>query len=447
MSSALFHSVYASVVFVVCYVLITTERFNKTKIALAGATLMFFLPLINSDEVFYARDTGVNWDVLFLLLGMMIIVSVVRQTGAFEYVAIWSAKRSKGSPLRIMILLIIVTSLGTAVLDNVTTVLLIAPVTLLVCDRLAVNPAPFLVIEAIAANIAGAATLVGDPTSIIIGTGAHLSFIEFSANMGPAVLLVLVALIAVVPRLYPGFFVAEPDRIADVMSLNEREAIRNPRLLLQCGIVLTVVFAGFVLHRQIHMEPSLVAMAGAGALVVISGLEREFYLASVEWETLLFFAGLFVMVGALVKTGVINELAKIASHYAQGDAWKATLLILIISFTLGSFINNVPYAAAMTPIVAQFADSIPGHASSGVLWWALLLGTLLGGNLTPIGASANIVAVGIAKRAGHPVSFWDFTKRGATVTLISFVLSLGYLWLRYFHGVHVIGGLIAFIFA
>jgi Na+/H+ antiporter NhaD/arsenite permease-like protein len=446
-SSALFHSVYASVVFVVCYVLITTERFNKTMIALAGATLMFFLPLINSDEVFYARDTGVNWDVLFLLLGMMIIVSVVRQTGAFEYVAIWSAKRSKGSPLRIMILLIIVTALGTAVLDNVTTVLLIAPVTLLVCDRLAVNPAPFLVVEAIAANIAGAATLVGDPTSIIIGTGAHLSFIEFSANMGPAVLLVLCALILVVPRLYPGFFVAEPERIADVMSLNEKEAIRNPKLLLQCGIVLSVVFAGFVLHRQIHMEPSLVAMAGAGVLVVISGLEREFYLASVEWETLLFFAGLFVMVGALVKTGVINELAKIASHYAQGDAWKATLLILIISFTLGSFINNVPYAAAMTPIVAQFADSIPGHASNGVLWWALLLGTVLGGNLTPVGASANIVAVGIAKRAGHPVSFWDFTKRGAAVTLISFILSLGYLWLRYFDGLHVIGGPIASIFA
>ncbi len=206
MTSTLFHAIYASVVFVVCYVLITTERFNKTKVALAGAILMFFLPLISSEDVFYSRDTGVNWDVLFLLLGMMIIVSVVRQTGAFEYVAIWSAKRAKGSPLRIMILLILVTALGTAVLDNVTTVLLIAPVTLLVCDRLAVNPAPFLVIEAIAANIAGAATLVGDPTSIIIGTGAHLSFIEFSANMAPAVLLVLVALIAMLPWLYPGFF-------------------------------------------------------------------------------------------------------------------------------------------------------------------------------------------------------------------------------------------------
>ncbi|MGB7146813.1 ArsB/NhaD family transporter [Mycobacterium sp.] len=429
---SLFHAIYASTVFLVAYVLITTDRFSKTMVALAGATAMFFLPVINSDEVFYARDTGVNWDVLFLLLGMMIIVSVVRQTGAFEYVAIWSAKRAKGSPLRIMILLMIVTALGTAVLDNVTTVLLIAPVTLLVCERLAVNPAPFLIVEALTANIAGAATLVGDPTSIIIGTGARLSFITFTANMGPAVLIVFAALVALLPRLFPGFFIVDPDRVADVMALDEREAIRDRRLLIQCGIVLAAVFAGFVMHQAIHMEPSLVAMAGAGILVLISGLDREFYLSSVEWETLLFFAGLFIMVGALVRTGVINHLADLASHLARGDAWTATMLILSVSFTLGSFINNVPYAAAMTPIVAQFATSIPGHDGNGVLWWALLLGTVLGGNLTPIGASANVVAVGIAQRAGHPISFWDFTKRGAAVTAVSFVLSVGYLLLRYF---------------
>jgi Na+/H+ antiporter NhaD/arsenite permease-like protein len=429
---SVFHAVYAITVFVVAYVFIATERFNQTLVALFGATLMFFLPVINSDEVFYSRDTGVNWDVLFLLLGMMIIVSVVRQTGLFEYMAIWAAKRAKGSPRRIMILLIVVTALGTAVLDNVTTVLLIAPVTLLICDRLEINPAPFLIVEALAANIAGAATLVGDPTSIIIGTGAHLSFITFTANMGPAVLLVLVALVLLLPRMFPGFFTVDPDRVADVMSLNEKEAIRDRKLLIQCGIVLVLVFAGFVAHKQIHMEPSLVAMAGAGTLIVISGVGREFYLSSVEWESLLFFAGLFIMVGALVRTGVISNLAHAASHITHGDAWTATVLILSVSFTLGSFINNVPYAATMTPVVGQMAASIPGHASSGVLWWALLLGTVLGGNLTPVGASANIVAVGIAQRAGHPVSFWDFTRRGVVVTGISFALSLGYLWLRYF---------------
>jgi Na+/H+ antiporter NhaD/arsenite permease-like protein len=363
---------------------------------------------------------------------MMIIVSVVRQTGLFEYMAIWSAKRAKGSPLRIMILLILVTALGTAVLDNVTTVLLIAPVTLLVCDRLDVSPAPFLIVEALAANIAGAATLVGDPTSIIIGTGAQLSFITFTANMAPAVLIVLAVLLAMLPRLFPGFFTVDPDRVADVMTLNEREAIRNPRLLIQCGIVLVAVFAGFVMHRQIHMEPSLVAMAGAGVLVAMSGVSREVFLSSVDWESLLFFAGLFIMVGALVRTGVVKELADLASHLTGGDAWTATMLILTVSFTLGSFINNVPYAATMTPVVGHMAASLPAHTGSGVLWWALLLGTVLGGNLTPVGASANIVAVGIAQRAGHPISFWDFTRRGVVVTGVSFALSLGYLWLRYF---------------
>jgi Na+/H+ antiporter NhaD/arsenite permease-like protein len=427
-----FHAIYASVVFVVAYALITTERFNKTMVALGGAVAVFFLPVINSDEVFYSRETGIDWDVIFLLLGMMIIVSVVRQTGVFEYIAIVSAKRAKGSPLRIMILLVLVTAFGSAFLDNVTTVLLIAPVTLLVCERLGVSPAPFLIVESFAANIGGAATLVGDPTSIIIGTGARLSFISFLANMGPVVLIVLVALLALLPRLFPGFFNVDPDRVADVMALDESEAIRDRRLLIQCGIILVLVFAGFVVHKEIHMEPSLTAMAGAGILIVISGLSREFYLSSVEWETLLFFAGLFIMVGALVRTGVIENLAHAAIHATHGNEWVTTMLILGVSFLFSGFVNNVPYAATMTPIVAEFVESIHGSAHSDVLWWALIMGTVLGGNLTAIGASANVVVVGISERAGQPVKFWDFTRRGAVVTAVSFAISLGYLWVRYF---------------
>ena len=427
-----FHTIYASAVFVIAYALITTERFNKTMVALTGAVAVFFLPVINSDEVFYSRDTGIDWDVIFLLLGMMIIVSVVRQTGVFEYIAIWSAKKAKGSPLRIMIMLVLVTTIGSAFLDNVTTVLLIAPVTVLVADRLALSPAPFLVAESFASDIGGAATLVGDPTSIIIGTGAHLSFVSFLANMGPAVIIVLVALIALLPRLFRGFFVVEPERVADVMSLNEGEAIRNRKLLIQCGIVLVAVFAGFVVHHVIHMEPSLVAMTGAGILIIVSGLSRDFYLSSVEWETLLFFAGLFIMVGALVRTGVINNLAHAASHATGGNLWMTTMLILGVSFLFSGFVNNVPYAATMTPIVGEFVSSLHGPANHDVLWWALLLGTILGGNLTPIGSSANIVIVGIAERAGARVSFWDFTRRGVVVVALSFAISLGYLWLRYF---------------
>jgi Na+/H+ antiporter NhaD/arsenite permease-like protein len=427
-----FYGIYATVVFVVAYALITTERFNKTLVALGGAMAMFFLPVIDSHEVFYSEDTGIDWDVIFLLLGMMIIVSVVRQTGVFEYVAIWSAKRAKGSPLRIMILLLLVTALGSAFLDNVTTVLLIAPVTLLVCDRLEVNAAPFLIVEAFAANIGGTATLVGDPTTIIIGTGANLSFVSFLANMAPVVIIVLGALVALLRPLFPGAFTVHPERIADVMSLDEREAIRDHRLLLRCGIVLLVVFAGFVAHKQIHMEPSLVAMTGAGILIVISGLGREFYLSSVEWETLLFFAGLFIMVGALVKTGVIDKLAHLASHATGGGPWMTTLLILGVSFLFSGFVNNVPYAATMTPIVAQFTSSNPDLNPHGVLWWALILGTVLGGNLTAVGASANVVVIGIAERSGNPVAFWEFTRRGALVTATSAVIAVGYLWVRYF---------------
>jgi Na+/H+ antiporter NhaD/arsenite permease-like protein len=430
--SSTIYAAYAATVFVVAYALIATERLNKTLVALAGATAMFFLPVINSDEVFYSRESGVDWDVLFLLLGMMIIVSVVRHTGVFDYVAIWSAKRAKGSPLRIMILLVLVTALGSAFLDNVTTVLLIAPVTLLVCDRLAVNAVPFLIVEAFAANIGGAATLVGDPTTIIIGTGAGLSFITFLANMAPAVIIVLCCLVALLPRMFPNAFTVEPDRVADVMALDEHEAIHNRRLLIQCAIVLVAVFAGFVAHKQIHMEPSLVAMTGAGILILISGLSREFYLSSVEWETLLFFAGLFIMVGALVRTGVINELAHAASHATRGNLWVTTLLILMVSFLFSGFVNNVPYAATMTPIVAHFGSSMHAHTNNGVLWWALILGTVMGGNLTAVGASANIVVVGIAQRTGNPISFWEFTRKGAVVFAMSMALSVGYLWVRYF---------------
>jgi Na+/H+ antiporter NhaD/arsenite permease-like protein len=231
--------------------------------------------------------------------------------------------------------------------------------------------------------------------------------------------------------LFPGAFTVDDERIADVMSLDEREAIHDHRLLIQCAIVLVFVFAGFVAHKQIHMEPSLVAMTGAGMLIVISGLSRDFYLSAVEWETLLFFAGLFVMVGTLVKTGVIDKLAHAAIHATGGSPWGTTMLILGVSFLFSGFVNNVPYAATMTPIVGQFASSMHAFNSQGVLWWALIMGTVMGGNLTAVGASANVVVMGIAQRAGNPVSFGEFTRKGAVVTATSLVISIAYLWVRY----------------
>ena len=319
-------AITAITVFVVAYVLIASDRINKTFIALAGAAIVVAFGVVSSDDVFYSRETGIDWDVIFLLLGMMIIVSVLRQTGVFEYIAIWSAKRAKGSPLRIMILLVLVTALASALLDNVTTVLLVAPVTLLVCDRLAINAAPFLIAEVFASNIGGASTLVGDPPNIIIASRAGLTFNDFLIHMTPIVVIVMVVFIAMLPRLFRGSFDVDPERVADVMSLEEREAIRDPRLLVKCGVVLVAVFAAFISHSFLHIEPSVIALLGAGILILISRVERPDYLSSVEWETLLFFAGLFIMVGALVKTGVVGRVGPVGDRghrrerAADGDA-------------------------------------------------------------------------------------------------------------------------------
>ncbi len=438
-------SIIAITVFVAGYALIASDRVSKTRVALTCAAIMVGAGIVGSDDVFYSHEAGIDWDVIFLLLGMMIIVSVLRHTGVFEYVAIWAVKRANAAPLRIMILLVLVTALGSALLDNVTTVLLIAPVTLLVCDRLGVNSTPsllvcdrlgvnstpFLVAEVFASNVGGAATLVGDPPNIIIASRAGLTFNDFLIHMAPAVLVVMIALIGLLPWLL-GSVTAEPDRVADVLSLNEREAIHDRGLLIKCGVVLVLVFAAFIAHPVLHIQPSLVALLGAGVLVRFSGLERSDYLSSVEWDTLLFFAGLFVMVGALVKTGVVEQLARAATELTGGNELLTVGLILGISAPVSGIIDNIPYVATMTPIVTELVAAMPGHVHPDTFWWALALSADFGGNLTAVAASANVVMLGIARRSGTPISFWKFTRKGAVVTAVSLVLSAVYLWLRYF---------------
>lgn len=422
----------AVVVFVVAYALIATERIPKMVAALAGAAVVLALGVVGSEDAFYSNDTGIDWDVVFLLLGMMIIVSVLRRTGVFEYTAIWAAKRAKGSPLRVMILLVLMTGFVSAFLDNVTTVLLIAPVTLLVCERLGISPVPYLIAEVLASNIGGAATLIGDPPNIIIGSRAGLTFNDFLVHMAPIVVLELFVFTALLPWLFRGSFTADPARVADVMTLNEREAIQDARLLAKCGVVLAAVLTAFVLHSFLHLEPSIVALLGAGVLVLISGLRDGQYLAGVEWETLLFFAGLFVMIGALVKTGVIGHLARLATDATGGNALLAVMLVLFVSALLSGIIDNIPYVATMSPLVAELALGIDNPVHAEALWWSLALGADFGGNLTAIGASANVVVLGIAMRAGTPISFWEFTRKGAVVTAVLVALAAPYLWLRYF---------------
>ncbi|MEO7060274.1 MAG: ArsB/NhaD family transporter [Lapillicoccus sp.] len=425
-------AVIAVGVFVVAYFFIATEKIPKMAAALAGAGVVLAVGVVGSEDAFYSHDTGVDWDVVFLLLGMMIIVGVLRRTGVFEYIAIWAAKRAGGRPLRIMILLVVITGVASAFLDNVTTVLLVAPVTLLVCDRLEINPVPFLIAEVMSSNIGGAATLIGDPPNIIIGSRAGLTFNDFLVNLAPIVVIEMVVLTLILPRLFRGSFEVDPARVADVLALDEREAIRDHRLLLKCGCVLTAVFLAFVSHSLIHVEPSVVALLGAGVLVVISRARPRDYLSSVEWETLLFFAGLFIMIGALVKTGVIGTLAEKAAELTGGNALLAVLLILVVSAVLSGFIDNIPYVATMSPLVLALTNDIADPSHSQALWWSLALGADFGGNMTAIGASANVVVLGIAARAGSPISFWEFTRKGAVVTGVTVVVAAPYLWLRYF---------------
>ena len=422
----------AVVTFVVAYILIATERVPKLVTALAGAGVILAFGVASSEDAFYSHDTGVDWDVIFLLLGMMIIVGILRQTGVFEYIAIWAAKRAKGSPFRVMVLLVLITAFASALLDNVTTVLLIAPVTLLVCERLGVSPVPYLIAEVFSSNIGGSATLIGDPPNIIIASRSGLTFNDFLLHMTPIAALAVIALVAMLPLLFRGSFEGDPDRVADVMGLNEREAIKDPRLLIICGAVLTAVFIGFIGHAAFHIEPSVVALLGAGILVLLSRSKPRDFMPSVEWETLLFFAGLFVMIGALVKTGVIAQMAEAAARATGGDPLTATMLILFVSALLSGVVDNIPYTAAMSPIVLQLTQGIADPVQADALWWSLAIGADFGGNLTAIGASANVVVLGIAMRSGSPISFWEFTKKGAIVTAVTILLAAPYLWLRYF---------------
>jgi len=419
----------ALVIFVAAYALIATEKIHRTAVALGGAGLMLLLHITDAEAAFFAEDTGIDWNVIFLLLGMMVIVSVLRQTGVFEYIAIWAAKRARGRPYRLLVMLVLITAGASALLDNVTTVLLVAPVTFLVCERLALRPEPYLIAEVMASNIGGTATLVGDPPNIIIASRGDLTFNDFLVHLAPLVALLLIVFCLLCRWMFRSAFRYDPDRAAEVMALEEKEAITDRRLLAQSLAVLGVVIAAFVLHPVLHYEPSVVALLGAGLLVAATRVTTEDALREVEWPTLVFFAGLFVMVGGLAKTGVIADVSKAVADATEGRLGLAAMVLLWGSAVLSAIVDNIPYVATMSPIVA---DLVQQHGDAGqVLWWALALGADLGGNATAVGASANVVVLGIAARNGTPISFWRFTKYGLVVTLVTVALAVPYLWLRY----------------
>ncbi|MCM9083055.1 ArsB/NhaD family transporter [Streptomyces spororaveus] len=421
----------AVVVFAGVYILIIAEWIHRVAAALGGAALMLAIGATDDTSAFYSDETGIDWNVIFLLLGMMMIVGVLKRTGLFEYLAIWSVKKAKAKPFRVMAMLIVITAVASALLDNVTTVLLVAPVTLLVCDRLKLSPVPFLLAEVFASNIGGTATLVGDPPNIIIASRAGLTFNDFLVHLAPLAAVLTIVLVLLCRLMFAKHFVYDEKRAAEIMELREREAIKEPRLLIQGLSVLTLVVAGFVLHPVLHYAPSIVALLGAGLLIAISKVETGEVLGEVEWPTLAFFAGLFVMVGALIETGVIAELASSLADVIGGAQLGGTMLLLGGSAVLSGIVDNIPYVATMAPITSELVTDMGGDPDH-VMWWALALGADLGGNATAIGASANVVVLGIAERNRHPITFWQFTKYGLVVTAVTIAISALYLWLRYF---------------
>ncbi|WP_028051024.1 SLC13 family permease [Cellulomonas sp. URHD0024] len=418
-------------IFVGTYVLIATERIHRVAAALGGAALVLGLGILSSDQAFYSHETGIDWDVIFLLLGMMLVVAVLKRTGVFEYLAIRAAKLAGGRPFGVLVLLVLVTAAASALLDNVTTILLVAPVTLLVCDRLGLPPVPFLVALTLASNIGGTATLVGDPPNIIIASHAGFTFNDMLVNLGPIVVVVLVAFVAMSRLLFRRSLHGDPTRADALLALDEREAITDASTLARSLVVLGLILAGFLLQRQTGVAPAIVALIGAGIMILLSPLTARELLADVEWETLLFFMGLFILVGALVQVGALDALATGIAELTGGDVVATLLVVLIGSAVISAFVDNIPYVTAMSPVVASLIAANPALGKDGALWWALALGADLGGNATLVGASANVVAAGVASRNGLLLTFKGWLRYGLPTAAVTVALCIPYLLLRY----------------
>jgi Na+/H+ antiporter NhaD/arsenite permease-like protein len=422
--------VAAVAIFLVSYAFIATEKVHRVAAALGGVAAMTCIGLVTADSAFFSKETGVDWNVIFLLFGMMVIVGILKHTGLFECLALWAAKTSRGEPRRLLALTILVTAVPSPILDNVTTVLLVTPVMLQVCARLGLSPVPYLMTVIFAANIGGMATLIGDPPNIIIASRGGLTFNDFLVHSLPITIVLIVGLVFLTRFLFRREL-QEPT-YNDISDIRPAAAITDVRRLVRCLVVLTVVMVLFGLHTTLHLDPSIVAMLGAGAMVVVAGATPEEFLAEIEWTTLAFFMALFVLVGGLVEVGVIADLGRVAADTMGEHELLASTVLLFGSAVIGGFVDNIPYTAATVPIVADLVAASPNDGSGSPLWWSFVLGADLGGNTTAVAAGANVVVLGLAHKAGHPISFWRFTRYGLIVTFSSLVVGWLYVWLRYF---------------
>jgi Na+/H+ antiporter NhaD/arsenite permease-like protein len=429
-----FQYYFAIAVFLITYAIIISEKINRAVIALLGAAFMVIFGIVDLHKAFTHH---IEWGTITLLIGMMILVGITSKSGFFQYMAIKAAKLSHGRPIRILVMLSSLTGILSAFLDNVTTVLLVVPVTFSITRMLQVNPVPYLISEVLLSNIGGTATLIGDPPNIMIGSAnKHLDFNAFLFNLTPIVLIIAAVTVAILAWIYRKQLKADEKLISTLMSVNEADYIKDAKLLKKSVSILALTILGFILHSVIHVDAAVIAMTGAIILMLIAVPEHEIedVFASVEWVTIFFFAGLFTLVGGLVDIGLIKSLAEKALEITGGDISIAAYLILWVSGIASATIDNIPFVATMIPLIKDMAVGMglsPDAAQIEVLWWALSLGACLGGNGTLIGASANVIVAGIASREGHGFSYMDFLKIGAPLTLIALLLSHAYLFVRY----------------
>ena len=427
---------FAGGVFLLTYILIMTERINRAIVAMAAAAIMILGGVLTQE----AAVRGVDFNTLGLLTGMMIIVSITRKSGIFQYVAIWSAKRVDARPWGILVVLVLVTAVLSALLDNVTTVLLIAPVTLLIADELKVSPYPYLFTEIFASNVGGAATLIGDPPNIMIGSAVGLGFNDFLFNLGPIVLLILPMLLIPFYLLWGRKLQTTPERRLKVMRYEESDAIKDKRLLWQSLGVLALVIAGFILGHDLGYQPATIAMFGASLLLLITNIPRKASeqskevdrtLADVEWITIFFFIGLFIVVYGVESTGLLELVAHYVIGLTGGDMAVTTITILWVSAVVSALVDNIPFVATMIPLIENMGGMLGDQESLTPLWWSLALGSCLGGNGSLIGASANLIVAGFAERAGHPIRFLPFMLIAFPLMLVTILISSIYVYLRY----------------
>ena len=420
----------AIAIFVIAYILIISEKIQRTVVGLTGAMLMIFAGILTQEQAIHHID----FNTIGLLAGMMIIVNITSETGLFNYLAIWSAKKVEANPIKLLLVLSALTAVCSAFLDNVTTVLLTVPVTFSITSQLKVPVQPFLVAQILSSNIGGTATLIGDPPNIMIGSAVpELDFMSFITNLGGVCIVIFIITMAILIAIYRKKLTTTPELQAKIMQMNEKKELRDTTLLKKCLIVLALTILTFMFHSQLGLESASVALGGASLLMLISISTYEESVAKIlsrlEWLAIFFFVGLFVLVGGLMETGVIKAMAVEAFNITNGDVTTTTMLILWLSAIASAFIDNIPFVATLIPMIKEMGAM--GMTNLEPLWWALSLGACLGGNGTLIGASANVVVAGMASQHGHKISFISYMKIAFPLMILSIIISSAYIYFRY----------------